>query len=333
MSAFWTTRRAAAVLAVVGAVGVASPDDAGSRQSAQDLEVVVERTELRWSSTGRLLGHLLQGTPLERLGGRGGWTRAGVSGWMWRPSLAVSGDQFRITPRRENLRASPNGEVLGTLERGVEVRRVETRGQWFRIEMIGWLPDTSVRETDANVAEEPEAEPEAEPASPPAATSLGGRLTQAAPVRLSPNGDDAGSLPEGVPVEAVETRGDWTRVRLEAWVPSGAVAAATGGSPSPGDVARSPEEHAGRSVTWIVQHVALQQADEWRTDFEPGEIYDLVRDANDRTQYAYVVVPEALRSAFEELAPFERVRIRGTVRTGRSELTGNPVIVAREVLP
>jgi len=306
---------------------------------SQQLEVVVERTELKWSSTGRVLGHLNRGAPLERLDGRGGWTRVGVHGWMWRPSLARSGDRYRVTPGRENLRVGPNGKILGSLVHGVEVRRVGTQGQWFEIEMIGWLRNSAVREV--TVAEPAGAEGATGDESVPAtgtttpSTRRGtiGQLAESVGMRAKPGGSEIATLPKGLNLAALETRGDWTRVRVEGWVPAGVVETGSGAGATPAAVALAPEEFTGHQVAWTLEHIALQTADEWRTDFERGELYDLARSPSNDRQYVYIVVPPALKDEFEQLAPFQTIRVEGTVRTGRSTLTGNPIVVAERIVP
>jgi hypothetical protein len=78
--------------------------------------------------------------------------------------------------------------------------------------------------------------------------------------------------------------------------------------------------------------VALQKAEAWRTDFEDGEWYGLAR-VPDRGTYVYLVVPASLLDEFRGFSPFETIRIEGRVRTGRSELTGNPVVEVARLLP
>lgn len=308
-----------------------------------DLEVVVEETVLKWSSTGRLLGHLHRGAPLERLGGRGDWTRVGVHGWMWRRSLERAGGHYRVTPVRENLRDGPSGEILGTLERGVEVRRVGGNDNWFEIEMIGWLPDSAVRPpAGANAAPggngEPRtdaAPPEASPSPPPPAPAsrvTAGRITEETGLRGAPGGAIVTTIPSGTVLRTIERRGTWTRVAVEGWVPSEAVSTDGGTASAPEAVALAPDRFTGRRVQWTLEHVALQQAEAWRSDFKDGEWYGLARVPGGAT-YVYLIVPAALLDEFRGLSPFETIRIQGRVRTGRSDLTGNPVIEVERLLP
>jgi hypothetical protein len=332
---------------VCAAVGIRVGDGMAGLSGAADLEVVVEETVLKWSSTGRLLGHLQRGTPLERLGGRGSWTRVGVHGWMWRKSLEKSGSAHAVTPVRENLRDAPNGEILGTLERGVEVRRVGGNDKWFEIEMIGWLPDSAVRPPagasgipSPDDAEKPrvEAAPKNEtttsPPAPPPASGRGtaGRVDEEVGLRGSPGGTVVTTIPSGTVLRTVERRGAWTRVQLEGWVPSETVSTDGGTASGPEAVVLAPDRFTGRRVQWTLEHVALQKAEAWRTDFEDGEWYGLARVPH-RATYVYLVVPATLLEDFRGLSPFETIRIEGRIRAGRSELTGNPIVEVARLLP
>jgi hypothetical protein len=271
---------------------------------------------------------------------------------MWRKSLERSGDAYEVTPSRENLRDGPNGEILGTLERGVEVRRVGGDDKWFEIEMIGWLPASAVRPPAAAAGTGPEektegpreeAAPSPEAASPPSATpaplpaayagrGTAGRVDEEVGLRGSPGGSVVTTIPSGTVLRTVERRGAWTRVQVEGWVPSESVTTDGGTASAPEAVALAPDRFTGRRVQWTLEHVALQKAEAWRTDFEDGEWYGLAR-VPDRGTYVYLVVPASLLDEFRGFSPFETIRIEGRVRTGRSELTGNPVVEVARLLP
>lgn len=313
-------------------------------QSAAELRVSVDRAELRWSSTGRRLGWLERGVPVERLGGRAGWARVAVRGWMWSASLAGVGDAYRVVPESENLRMEPDGQVLGQLVEGAAVRRVTGEGRWLEIDLVGWLPETSViaaaaPEQDRAVADTartrllpPTAAAPAESEAVPA--SAMGTLSRAVEMRNAPEGGIVAALPAETPVRVLESRGGWTRVRVDGWVPSSAVRAGTLGEFGPDVVAAAPAgTFIGRTVRWTLEHVALQQADAWRPDFEPDEWYDLTRVPGAEGRYVYLAVPERLVEVFRGMSPFQTLRVEGTVRTGQSALTGTPIVTITRLLP
>ena len=312
-------------------------------QSAPALRVSVDRADVRWSSTGRLLGHLERGAELERLGGRAGWARVGVRGWMWSASLDGVGDVRRVVPERENLRAGPGGRVLGQLVRGVAVRRVGGEGRWLQIELVGWVPESSVSEPRAEAPPEtppdtvraaarPVREPTVENETVPA--SAMGTLSRGVEMRNAPQGETLAPLPAETPVRVLESRGGWTRVRVDGWVPSSAVRAGSLGEVGPDVVAAAPGgTFIGRTVRWTLEHVALQQADPWRPDFEPGEWYDLARVPGVEGRYVYLALPERLVEEFRGMSPFRTLRVEGRVRTGQSALTGTPIVEVTRLLP
>ena len=322
-------------------VALAAPGPGLRAQSGPALRVSVDRVELKWSSTGRRLGWLDRGATVERLGGRSGWARVGVHGWMWSASLERAGDVWRVTPETENLRAGRNGRVLGQLVGGVGVRRVGGAERWYEIELIGWVPESSVAgaseptpsATDTVTPRAPAERPR--PAEEEAVTaSAMGTLSRGAEMRNAPQGGAIAHLPAETPVRVLESRGGWTHVRVDGWVPSGAVRAGSLGDVGPEVVASAPPgTFIGRTVRWTLEHVALQQADPWRPDFEPGEWYALARVPGVEGRYVYLALPERLVSEFRGMSPFRTVRVEGQVRTGQSALTGTPIVELTRLLP
>lgn len=289
------------------------------------VRVTADEVELRWSSTGRLLGRLEAGAVLERLGGQDGWTRARVRGWARSESLSPISGGFEVEPEEAPLLDRANGDAFGALVQGVDVRRVGGSGEWFEVEMIGWLPDSAV----AAVAPRPEPEPVRPARAAPATgeAALVGRLSRSSELRAAPEGGEVATLPAGTVVRAGETRGGWTRVTVEGWVRDGAIVAGEEAGVDPEIVAgAAPEAFVGREAAWTLEHVALQTAEEWRTDLVPGETFDLARVPGPAGLYVYLAIPDRLIPAFQELEPFETIRVEGRVRTGKSALTGAPIL-------
>ena len=332
-------RLALAGAAVVLAPGVSPPS--AFAQSGLELRISVDRAELRWSSTGRRLGWLGRGVTVERLGGRAGWARVGVQGWMWSESLERAGGAYRVAPESENLRAAPNGRILGQLVEGVGVRRIAEEGRWLQIELVGWLPESSVtqptRETEAaadTARPAPPPRPVEEEEPPAVAASAMGTLSRGVEMRSAPEGGAVAQLPAETPIQVLESRGGWTRVRVDGWVPTSAVRAGSLSEVDPDVVAAAPAgTFIGRTVRWTLEHVALQQADAWRPDFTPGEWYDLARVPGSDGRYVYLVIPERMLEEFRGMSPFRTLRIEGTVRTGQSALTGTPIVELTRLLP
>lgn len=331
-------------MGIVLATSVAlSAPGAAPRDGGDTLVVVAERVELRWSSTGRLLGWLARGMVVERLGGQGGWTRIQVSGWVQVDALERSGETYRVVEPAASLRSAAGAALVGGLEPGVEVRRRSAGDEWYEIELIAWVPDETVAPVEpapatgpapgADSADVRPAEAERAPV-PTGGAGVVGRVSGRVALRTTPEGPVLAEIPDGSAVRALETRGRWTRVAVEGWVPSDGVRVWSEGSPEPDVVAAAaPDAFAGRTVVWTLEHVAIQQADEWRRDFTPGEVYALARVPDRVDLYVYIVLPDGLVETFRELPAFATVRVEGKVRTGRSELTGSPIIEATRRLP
>lgn len=313
---------AAGVVAVVAAIAVAG-EPAGSDDP---VRVVLERTELKWSATGRSLGWLEAGTRVERLAEEGGWIRSRVRGWMRTDSLEGSGDTLEVGPEEAPLRVRPDGRETGALRGGVEVRRLGGDAEWVRVELIGWMPDSVLGGVPVEAAGGG-GSASGGGTSEEAAAGTMARIGQSVALRSVPEGPALTTLPAGMVVRAGEQRAGFTRVVLEGWVPTGAIRAGTEEDLDPEVVARAePVAFVGRSVTWTLEHVALQTADEWRPDFLPGEAYDLARVPGSDGRYVYLALPDRLTDRVRALSPFERIRVHGRVRTGRSALTGNPIV-------
>ncbi|MDZ7260876.1 MAG: peptidylprolyl isomerase [candidate division KSB1 bacterium] len=44
----------------------------------------------------------------------------------------------------ENLRLTPNGEILGQLTKGTELEVLEKQGKWVRVQLTGWMWEASL---------------------------------------------------------------------------------------------------------------------------------------------------------------------------------------------
>lgn len=298
--------------------------------------VVAQRTELKWSATGRSLGWLASGARAERLGGRDGWTRLEVRGWMPRAALATSESGARVVPFEETLRATPAERPFGALREDVSVRIVARTEGWAEVAVIGWVPDSAVV-TAPGEAAPVVAEPTATTRPPDVVATRPtaiGRLAQRVELRGAPEGAPLTQLPTGSLVTILETRGAWTRIAVQGWVPSGAIEAGRNEDVGPAVVAAAdPDVFVGRRMRWTLEHVALQRADSLRPEFEPGEFFALARVPGEAGLYVYLVIPSELVPRFRSLAPFGLVRVEGRVRTGRSALTGNAILEVDRLLP
>jgi hypothetical protein len=132
--------------------------------------------------------------------------------------------QARGTVRtEENVRAEPQGTIIGRVEVGTVLPILQIQGRWLQIELQGWIWTQSIQTSDRQ--------------------GFDGRVS-AAPeenLRAEPSGRVMARLLEGALLDRVEEIPGWTRVRRVAWVWAPSVeteeAGLSGGAgtpPSPG---------------------------------------------------------------------------------------------------
>lgn len=292
-----------------------------------------------------VLARLNPGTRLAVIGREGNWLEVDVEGWVWLASLQASEAEYDLVvavAEGENLRDAPQGTVIGRLEDGALLEELGREPGWAHVRRRGWIWSASVNaSTTAAAAPTPAAAtpPAARPSQPsqpatqPTArrpegfTSLGG---SGAPILTAPDGDTLAVASGRGDLQIVAREGNWARVRLEGWVWMPTVAqGAADPTPSalvPEDLIREPEAHVGRVVSWSLQFISLESAEEIRTDFRRGEPFLLTRFGGPDGPFVYVAVPPERRTEVEGLVPLERITVTARVRTGASALTGTPIV-------
>lgn len=278
-----------------------------------DLRVSASRGEnLRASPNGPLLAHLHPNAVLQRVERRGAWLRVRRTGWLWEPSLRLA-DSEDASPRRNA---------------GVPARTAEDPPAATASAPAGVLPARPAASgSGARTPPAPLRDERGSGASGPLVRVEGGGVT----LRDGAEGDTVGVLRRGAGLEVLATEGDWVRVRVEGWVPADSLEGRGRTDTVVRDLTlaelgRRPEAYRGRLIEWELQFITLERADAVRRDFEEGEPYMLARGPAGESALIYVAVPEARVDDVRRLAPLERVRVRGRLRTPRSALTGAPIL-------
>lgn len=310
------------LLAVILPFFISSPGFTQGAQGARIARVTVERENFRREPGGRKVATVLEGAELRVLSQRDRWVQVELSGWL--PAGAVAperrgGFDWIVTSEGgARLQAAPEGRPIAELEQGFGFERREERGAWVRIRREGWIWGPSVRVEAAAAA----------PAGEAGVLTVGPAPVS---VHTQPDGDTVGTIAPGGSAQVLGRTGDWYRVRVEGWVYGPAasdtsVRVADTGDLSPAQLRAEPTRYRGALVRWRVQFVSLQRAESVRTDFEEGEPYILARGPQGDRGLVYLAVPAHLLARAQAIAPLEYVTIVGRVRTGRSDLMGNPVI-------
>lgn len=200
----------------------------------------------------------------------------------------------------------------------------------FVLLAAGWIAVLQVRAQESGRRNQAAAKPavvrtrSAAPRSAPRSAAPAFRRV----ILSRPGGDTLARLASDDGLQVVGREGEWVRVRLEGWTRAPVVEriAVEPGQPSFGEIQAEPARHRGREVRWSAEFLSLQRAEPPRTDLAPGESFLLVRNPNGEPGFLYVAVPANLESSVRGLTPLQRFRFMARVRTGRSALTGHPVL-------
>jgi hypothetical protein len=307
---------------------------------------------LRKDPEGIPLVSLPAGTAVQARQVRGAWHQVVIEGWIFAQSTAPSRrDGFDLVVTRsggENIRRSPNGEIIGQIRAGGLLRKLGTEGKWIHIRREGWIPREALAPVESAEITPTEADsptvrttaPQLSTSPPTVARSPGdserSETSCETPLFSAPEAAQVGALQSGTPTRVLGKSGDWVRVQLEAWVRAGDLQPASGSSLSgvtAAEVRTDPARYVGRTVEWRLQLIAVQTADELRTEMPRGQNYLLTRGPLPEPGFVYVTVTEAQAAEFRALTALQEMTLRVTIKAARSKYLTTPIVefVARVV--
>ena len=316
--------------------------------SAQDLSEISTDTRLRKEPDGVPLVSLPAGSEVEAKSARGDWHEVVVEGWVFSSSMApTQRDGFDLVVTAsdgENIRESPNGEVVGKVRAGALLRKLETRGGWTRVSRAGWVPRgalSSPAPADTPAVAQAAAPPgqlqsPVNPASTrPPADPERAAVSRETAVYASPQGGPYGTLQAGAPARILGRSGEWVRVAVEGWVRDIDLDAATGGALTgitAAEVRSEPARYVGKTVEWRLQLIAIQTADELRTEMPRGQKYLLTRGPLPESGFVYVTVTESQAAELRTLPALQELMLRVNIKAARTKYLTTPVVeyVSRE---
>jgi hypothetical protein len=306
---------------------------------AQDMGEISSDTRLRKEPEGVPLVSLPAGTEVEARGARGDWHEVVVEGWIFSSSTAPTnrdGFDLVVTPSDgENIREAPNGEVVGRVRAGALLRKLETRGGWTRVSRAGWVPSGAIaRNTTADTPAVAQQSPPPSAASPPPAAKALADPDRASVARetdvfATPQGGQYGTLQAGAPARVLGRSGEWVRVQLEGWVREGDLEAASGGALAgitAAEVRSDPARYVGKTIEWRLQVIAVQTADELRTEMARGQNYLLTRGPLPEPGFVYVTVSESQAAEFRTLPALQELTLRVIIKAARTKYLTTPVV-------
>jgi hypothetical protein len=314
---------------------------------AQEEKPLVAPTDLQREPDGTPLVSLPAGAPVEPGRTEGDWHQVTVEGWISTSSTAPTrreGFDLVVTPDKgENLRSSPNGPIVGRAREGTLLERVGARGKWTRVRRKGWVPRQAVAPPVARQARTPaeatqarqreatpvqaravqSAQASSKPAPPDAVET-----TRATQLSAAPGGAQYGSLQGGIPARVVGHSGEWTQVEVSGWVRESDLQPAQGGAfagVSAAEVRAAPDRFVGQTLDWKVQLIAVQNADELRTEMAPGQPYLLTRGPLPEPGFVYVTIPADSVAKFRALPPLSELTLRLRLKAAKTRYLTTPV--------
>jgi hypothetical protein len=317
--------------------------------SAQEVREISVATRLRKEPQGIALASLPAGTSVESKRARGNWREVVIDGWIFNRSLARTrreGFDLVVTAAGgENIRRTPNGEVVGRVRQGTLLFREEVRGGWTRVRRSGWVPREAVARRPeprpAAPAEtliaQPYTEGQASQAAdtlPPAAPKARAEADRAEVARESaiytaPEGGQYGTLQPGAPARVLSRSGEWARVQVEGWVRHTDLKTASDGALSgitAAEVRSDPSRYIGRTVDWRVELIAVQEADELRPEMPRGQKYLLTRGPLPEPGFVYVTVTAAQAAEFQALQALQELTLRVIIKAPRTRFLATPLV-------
>jgi hypothetical protein len=265
-----------------------------TRRDGFDLVVTPDNGEnLRRSPNGPVVGHVREGTLLERVSQRGGWTHVRRKGWIPRKALSA-----RPAPSP----SPPRPTAPQTTAQQQQQPAPKTRG-----------PATP------------------SPAATPSPTAGGSERVQTAretSLAAGAGGGTLGTLRGGTPARVLARAGDMVKVAVEGWIPADALAPSDSGAMvgvTAAEVHADPDRFVGQTVDWRLQLIAVKEADELRSEMPPGQPYLLTRGPLPEPGFVYVIVPAARAAEFQALPPLQELELRVTIRAAHTKFLTTPV--------
>ena len=322
---------------------------AGNLVAQQPVRLAREAPLLR-EPGGVTLVSLVRGLRLTPGKVSGNFLEVTVTGWLFTASTTPNPrDGFDLSVDAaggENLRAEPNGAVLGKAAEGALFARVRRSGGWTQVRRTGWIARSAVaerarsngqaaprpqppRSDSARMASPPPAA-RTDSAMPPARTdsAMRGTLKAGAQIQRTPDGETLATVQSPTLISLGERDREWVRVALEGWVRQNEVQGAV--APIPAITAtmlrEQPDRYVGRTVDWRLQFLARQQADELRPEMPLGHAYLLARGPLPETGFVYVMVTKAQSDQLQGLKPLDELTVTVTVRAARTRYLATPVV-------
>jgi hypothetical protein len=306
-------------------------------------------TRLRKEPNGIGLISLPAGVSVETKRTRGAWREVVIDGWIFAQSTAPTqreGFDLVVTRREgENIRRSPNGQVIGRARSGALLRKLESQSGWVHVSRAGWIPREAITPIESGAitpntpADTPQVQGTTTPPPPQQGATSQPEKGSADPDRVeavretavfvAPEAAQFGTVQAGTPTRVLARSGEWVRVQLDGWIRAENLQAASGATVSAvtaAEVRSDPARYLGRAVEWRLQLIAVQTADELRTEMSRGQNYLLTRGPLPEPGFVYVTVSDAQAAEFRTAPALQEMTLRVTIKAARSKYLTTPIV-------
>jgi hypothetical protein len=275
---------------------------------------------LRAEPNGRVLARLRYGTLVERIGARGSWVKVRRTGWVPRRSVEREVETAAVSRRtgtgeRREERADPAGSRQPRAE-AVGTRRTSNDSAAVG-DSAGAAPaDASGRQLPGASRSRPSEEPRIQ-------------VTRSTALHAAPDAAELGSLQPGLNGRVLGRAGEWVRVQIEGWVRSGDVGPPSDGAMvgvSAAELRAEPARYVGQLVEWRLQFIAVQEADELRSELPAGQPFLLTRGPLPEPGFVYVILPRGQAEQFRVLPALQELVVHVRIKAPRTKYLTTPVV-------
>jgi len=145
----------------------------------------------------------------------------------------------------------------------------------------------------------------------------------------TPQGGKYATLQIGAPIKILSRSGDWVRIQTEGWVREGDLEEASGGALTgitAAEVRSDPSRYVGKTLEWRLQLIAVQTADELRTEIPRGQTYLLTRGPLPEPGFVYVIVSDSQAAEFKSLPALQELTLRVIIKAAKTKYLTTPVV-------
>lgn len=318
---------------------------------AQTAGSITAITDLYNAPDGRVLASVKVGAPVQTLAVKNGWSEIAMDGWLHVSVIGPKRDSFPLSVKSPNgalMRATAdrNGAVVALVEDGMGLQQVQRTDQWAHVRRIGWVLSKAVKNGAAPlpapvappVAAKPNAPvptPAAPASVPPEALPGDVSVARRTAILTAPSGRTLGTLDSATRLVTGPAERGWVKVTLEGWVRQADLVpldSAPISALSAADLRSDPEKYKGRTVRWVVQVIAFQNADPLRKGMSVDEAYLLAHGPGSESSLLYLALPPSLIDLGRSLKPLSSVVILARVRSGKSEPSGVPILDVQRIV-